>query len=82
MFIAVRGRANRMHEIDAYLYNGQTVVSEPVTGLYGTFVIVDAGTDAYRAEYLRDRLQSRMFGATLFDTPLEDVEAYIEAEKD
>lgn len=82
MFISVRGRENRMHEVNAYLYEGQSVISEPVTGRFGTFVIVDAGTDAYRAEYLRDRLQSGMFGAVLFDTPLEDVEAYIEAEKD
>lgn len=81
MFIAVRGRSNRMHEIDAYLYNGQTVVSEPVEGTYGTFVVVDAGTDAYRASYVAGRLQSGMFGATVFETR-EEADAYIVAEKD
>jgi hypothetical protein len=72
-----------MREVQAYLYDGQKIISDPVTGTFGTFVIVDTGdSDAYRCEYVRDRLQSGMFGATLFDSPLEDVEAYIEAEKD
>ena len=81
MFIAVRGRANRMHEIDAYLYNGQTVVSEPQTGTYGTFVVVDAGDDAYRANYVAGRLQSGMFGTKVFETR-EEAYAYIAEEKD
>lgn len=82
MFIAVRGKSTRMHEIDAYLYNGQTVVSEPITGTFGTFVVVDTGSDnAYRANYVAGRLQSGMFGATVFETR-EEADAYIEAEKD
>lgn len=82
MFIAVRGRSNRMHEIEAYLYNGQTVISEPQTGTYGTFVVVDTGSDdAYRANYVAGRLQSGMFGATVFQTR-EEADAYIQAEKD
>lgn len=79
MFIAVRGKAERMQEVDAYLYNGQTVISEPVTGIYGTFVVVDAGTDAYRASYVAGRLQSGMFGATVFETR-EEADAYIAGE--
>lgn len=82
MFIAVRGKADRMQEVPAYLYSGQSVATEPVTGLYGTFVVVDTGEDnAYASEYLAGRLQSGMFGATVFDTR-EEAEAYIEAEKD
>lgn len=82
MFIAVRGRARYIEQVKAYLYDGQNVVTEPVQGTYGTFVVVDTGTaDTYRSEYIRDRLQSGMFGATLFDT-LEEATAYIEAEKD
>jgi hypothetical protein len=82
MFIAVRGKAERMQEIEAYLYNGQSVVTEPVTGIYGTFVIVDtANADAYRAHYVAGRLQSGMFGATVFDT-LEEADAYVKAEMD
>lgn len=81
MFIAVRGKSERMREIDAYLYNGQTVVTEPVTGTYGTFVVVDAGKDAYRANYVAGRLQSGMFGTKVFDTMAEAL-GYIEFEKD
>jgi len=82
MFIAVRGKADRMQEVPAYLYSGQSVATEPVTGLYGTFVVVDTGSaDAYRASYVAGRLQSGMFGATVFDT-IEEAKAYIEAEKD
>lgn len=79
MFIVVRGKSTRMHEVAAYLYNGQSVVSEPQTGTYGTFVVVDAGTDAYRANYLAGRFQSGMFGATVFET-LPEAYAYIAAE--
>lgn len=82
MFIAVRGKSTRMEEVPAYLYSGQSVVTEPVTGMFGTFVIVDTGdADAYRANYVAGRLQSGMFGASVFGT-LEEAQAYIEAEKD
>jgi hypothetical protein len=82
MFIAVRGKQERISQVAAFLYKDQSVVTEPVTGLYGTFVIVDTGSeDAYRANYLAGRLQSGMYGATVFDTR-EAAEAYIEAEKD
>lgn len=81
MFISVRGRSDRMHEIDAFLYHGQTVVTEPVTGTYGTFVVVDAGKDAYRANYVAGRLQSGNFGTKVFDT-LAEALGYIELEKD
>jgi len=81
MFIAVRGKLERMREVSAYLYNGQSVVTEPVTGPYGSFVIVDAGADAYTANYLAGRLQSGMFGASVFGT-LEEAKAYVQTELD
>lgn len=81
MFIAVRGKAERMQEVAAYLYSDQKVISEPVTGIYGTFVVVDAGTDTYRANYLAGRFQSGMFGATVFETR-EEAYAYIAEEMD
>lgn len=77
MFIAVRGKAERLREVPAYLYAGQAIVSEPVVSIYGAFVVVDTGTDdTYRSEYVRDRIQSGMFGATLFPT-LAEAQDYI-----
>lgn len=80
MFIAVSGNKNRMREIPAYLYIGQTVVTEPVETPYGAMVIVDTATDeSYRSTYVRDRIASGMFGAILFDTR-EEAEEYIRSE--
>lgn len=81
MFISVRGKLERIREVDAYLYNGQKIVTEPVTGTYGTFVVVDAGKDAYRANYVAGRLQSGNFGTKVFET-LAEALGYIEFEKD
>jgi hypothetical protein len=80
-FIVVRGKADRMASVERYLYEGQSVVTAPITGTFGTFVIVDTGTDeSYRSEYILGRLQSG-FGAKMFDTR-EEADAYIAAEKD
>jgi hypothetical protein len=82
MFIVVAGKEHRMREIPAYLYEGQSVVVQPVETLYGTFMaVVDTGSaNAYRASYVRDRIASGMFGAILFET-LEEAEQYIEGSK-
>jgi len=82
MFVVVAGKKYRMREIPAYLYSGQTVVSEPVETLFDTYmVIVDTGSDdAYRASYIRDRIASGMFGAVLFPSKAE-AEQYIEESK-
>lgn len=79
MFIAVSGKTERLREVDAYLYSGQSVITAPVDTRYGNaIVIVDTGSeDRYRAEYVRDRINSGLFGAVLFDT-LPEAEAYIE----
>lgn len=83
MFLTVRGKADRMHEVPAYLYTGQSVVTAPEITRYGSaVVIVDLGTtDRNRSEYVRDRLGSGLFGAVLFNT-LEEATSYIESEKD
>lgn len=80
MFIVVTGNQHRMREIPAYLYEGQTVAAQPVETVYGSHAaIVDTGNDdLYRANYLRDRFASGMFGAQVFET-LEDATAFVES---
>lgn len=80
MFIVVRGRADRMHEIKAYLYGGQSIVSEPVQGMFGSFVIVESA-HGMSGKMFADRVASGLFGARQFETRAE-AEAYIEEEKD
>lgn len=84
MFIVVRGNANHttVATVERYLYHGQSIAQGPVTGMYGTFMIVDTGTDdLYRSEYLLGRLQSGPYGAVLFHT-MAEADKYIELEKD
>ena len=77
MFITVSGRAERMREVPAYLYEGQSIVAQPVETRFSSVLIVDTGSaERYRAEYVRDRIASGMFGAVLFET-LAEAEAYI-----
>jgi hypothetical protein len=79
MYIVATGKEYRMREIPAYLYSGQTVVTEPEETMYGTFaVIVDTGSnDLYRANYVRDRIASGMFGAVVF-TSRNEADAFVE----
>lgn len=78
MFIVVTQHKHRMREVPAYLYEGQSVVGEPVENYFGSYaLIVDTGSaDAPRAHYLRDRFASGMFGAVVFDT-IEEANAYV-----
>jgi hypothetical protein len=82
MFIVLTQHKHRMREVPAYLYEGQSVVGEPVENFFGTYgLIVDTGSDdLYRANYLRDRFASGMFGAVVFET-LTDANKYIEDSK-
>jgi hypothetical protein len=81
MFIVVGGKSERMREVPAYLYSGQSVLVEPVETRFGSMLIVDTGSeDRYRAEYVRDRINSGMFGAVLFES-IEDAKAYINEAK-
>lgn len=79
MFIAVTQHQHRMREIPAYLYEGQSVVRQPEENFFGTYTaIVDTGSDdLYRANYLRDRLASGMFGAVVLTTR-EEADKYVE----
>lgn len=82
MFIVVGGKAERMHNVQAYLYSGQTVLVQPVETRFGSMLIVDTGdSGTYRSEYVRDRINSDGgFGARLFET-IEEAKAYIEEAK-
>lgn len=82
MFIVVTGREHRMREVPAYLYSGQTVVVQPVAVEFGShMLIVDTGSeDVYRANYVKDRIASGMFGTVLFET-LEAAQEFIEGSK-
>lgn len=79
MFLTVRGKADRMHEVSAYLYAGQEIVSEPVETRFGTFVIVESA-HGMAGRMLAGRLSSGNFGVSEFET-LEDAQDYIESEK-
>jgi hypothetical protein len=78
-FIVVRGKADRMAEVQRYLYAGQAIVADPVLTEFGSaMIIVDAGSG--NAQYLADRFASGMFGATVFDDIFEAM-AYVESER-
>lgn len=58
-------------ELRRYFYHAQTIASDVVqTPNFGQFVIVEA-PDARLAQDLRDRLQSGLYGAKLFNTKQE-----------
>jgi hypothetical protein len=74
MFIVVRSKRDRIGEIPAYLYSGQSVVGMPEETFPGgsCLLVVDTGSDdRYRAEYVAARLNSGLFGTTLFETRAE-----------
>lgn len=82
MFIVVSGKTERMREVPAYLYSGQSITAGPVViGFGSSMLIVDTGSnDLYRANYVRDRISSGMFGAVVFET-LEEAEGYVQSTK-
>ena len=84
-YIVVGGRNDEsmVRNVTRYLYEGQTVIGEPVKleDMNMQYVIVDTGTnDVYRSNYVKDRLNSGPFGAVLF-TSLPEAEAYIDGMK-
>jgi hypothetical protein len=68
-----------MREIPAYLYEGQSVVRQPEENYFKSWTcIVDTGSDdVFRANYVKDRLASGMFGTVLFAT-LEEANQFVE----
>jgi hypothetical protein len=82
MFIVVTGQQHRMREVPAYLYEGQRVVQQPEENYFKSYtLIVDTGSeDRYRAEYVKDRLSSGMFGTVLFET-LAEAQQFVEEGK-
>ena len=80
MFVVVRGRADRMHEVPAYLYGGQSIVSEAVETEFGSVMQVIESAHGLAGKMLADRLSSGLFGARQFETR-EEADAYIESEK-
>lgn len=78
MFLVVRGKKERMGEIQAYLYAGQAIVSEPEETRFGTFVIVESAHGP-AGRMLAGRLSSGNFGASEFET-LKDAQDYIKSE--
>jgi len=80
MFVVVRGKADRMHEVAAYLYAGQTIVSEPVANEFGSMMLIVESAHGLAGRMLADRLGSGMFGAKEFETRTE-AEDWIESER-
>ena len=70
-YLVVRGKSRTfVQTVERYLYDGQSVVSEPVETMFGSQVVIVESPDA-NAQYVADRLQSGMFGARVFDTRTE-----------
>lgn len=79
-YLVVRGKSRTfVQTVERYLYDGQSVVSEPVETMFGSQVVIVESPDA-NAQYVADRLQSGMFGARVFDTRTE-AEDYIRSEQ-
>lgn len=79
MFIVARVKADRIHEVQAYLYSGQSIVSEPVLNDYGSAMVIVESAHGLAGKMLADRLASGLIGATQFQTR-EEADAYIQSE--
>lgn len=70
-YLVVRGKSRTfVQTVERYLYDGQSVVSEPVETMFGSQVVIVESPDD-NAQYVADRLQSGMFGSRVFDTRAE-----------
>lgn len=79
MFIVARVKAERIHEVQAYLYNGQKIVSEPVLNGYGSAMVIVESQHGMSGKMLADRLASGLMGASQFQTR-EEADAYVQEE--
>lgn len=76
MYVTAVTQPNRSKDVLAYLYNGQTIMTQPEdTGRGTEFVIISAPDPAW-AEYLVDRLRSGNMGSRAFNTK-EEALAYM-----
>ena len=82
MFIVAKAKPNVIRSVNRYLYGGQEIVSEIVSGNRGIdYVVIDAGEFGPVANMLADRLASGMIGAVKFETREEAIE-FIAEDKD
>lgn len=82
MFIVAKAQPNVLRSVARYLYGGQEIVSETVSGNRGIdYVVIDAGEFGPHGNMLRDRLASGMIGAVPFETR-EEADAFIDRDKD
>jgi len=79
MFVVARVKADRINEVQAYLYSGQRIVSEPVLNGLGSAMVIVESDHGLAGKMLADRLASGLMGAIQFQTR-EEADAYVEAE--
>lgn len=79
MFVVASTTERRIREVQAYLYNGQEIVSEPVETEFGGRAVVVESAFGLPGNMLADRLASGMIGARAFETR-EEADAYLRDE--
>jgi hypothetical protein len=79
MFVVVRVRADRIHEVKEYLYNGQKIVTEPVLNEFGSAMVIVESAHGMSGKMLADRVGTALMGASQFQTR-EEADAYVESE--
>lgn len=75
VYIVATGRDLERYGFRRYLYNGQTVVQEPVQAQLGQYAVIE-GDNEQIAQNLADRLQSGLMGGRVCQTR-EDADDYI-----
>lgn len=79
MFVVARTTPRRIHEVQAYLYNGQTIIRTDIPVEFGSVAAIVESVYGLPGKMLADRLASGMIGAREFET-LEEAENYIRTE--
>lgn len=79
MFVVARVKADRIQEVQEYLYKGQKIVSEPVFNEFGSAMVIVESAHGMSGKMLADRLASGLMGASQFQTR-EEADAYVESE--
>lgn len=79
MFVVARVKAERIHEVESYLYSGQKIVSDPFLNEFGSAMVIVESPHGLAGKMLADRLASGLIGAWQFQT-LDEALAYIKSE--